>query len=54
MIKSGPHIVAERELYKEGRDVLEGEVRDLNRGGMESFEASDSTGNTMDILGDSW
>ena len=33
------HIVAECELYQEERDVLEGEMRDLDRSGMKPFDA---------------
>ena len=54
-IESRTHIVAECELYKEERDVLEGEVRDLDRrSGMKSFDALDSREKTIVILGDKW
>ncbi|CAM9263447.1 unnamed protein product, partial [Sphacelaria rigidula] len=46
-IGSRSHIVAESELNKEERDVLEGEMRDVNKGGMESFYALDSMEKTM-------
>ena len=53
-VESRTHIVAECELYKEERDVLEGEIRDLDKSGMESFDALDSREKTIDILGDRW
>ena len=40
--ESRTHTVAECELYQEERDVLEGEMRDLNKSGMKSFDALDS------------
>ena len=46
--------MAECELYKEERDVLEGEMRDMNEDGMKSFEALDSREKTTAILGDRW
>ena len=45
---------AESEMYKEEWDVLEGEVRDVNEGGMESFDSSDSREKAIAILGDRW
>ena len=50
--ESRTHVVAEHELYKEKRDVLEEEMRGVNTGGMKSFEAADSSEKTVDILGD--
>ena len=44
----------ECELYQEERDVLEGEMRDLDKSGMKSFDASDSREKTIAILGDRW
>ena len=41
-IESRTHMVAEYELYQEERDVLEGEMRDLDKSGMKSFDALDS------------
>ena len=38
-IENRTDIVAERELYQEERDMLEGEMRDLNKSAMESFDA---------------
>ena len=49
-IESRTHIVAECELYQEERDVLEGEMRDLNKSGMESFDALDSREKMIAIL----
>ena len=46
--------MAECELYQEERDVLEGEMRDLNKGGMGSFDALDRWEKTIAILGDRW
>ena len=53
-IESRTHIVAECELYQEERDVLEGEMQDLNKSGMESFDALDSLEKTIAVLGDRW
>ena len=53
-IESRTHIVAECELYQEERDVLEGEMRDLDKSGMKSFDALDSREKTIAILGDRW
>ena len=54
-IESRTHIVAECELYQEERDVLEGEMRNLNKkSGLKSFDALDSRENTIAILGDRW
>ena len=54
-IESRTHIVAECELYQEERDVLEGEMRDLDKSGMKSFDALDnSQEKTIAILGDRW
>lgn len=39
--------VAGRELYKEERDELEGETRDVNDGGMEPFDALDGRETTQ-------
>ena len=36
-IESRTHIVAECEINQEERDVLEGEMRDLNKNGMKSL-----------------
>ena len=38
-MESRTHIMAECELYKEERDVLEGEMRDMNEDCMKSFAA---------------
>ena len=51
-MESRTHIVAECELYKEERDVAEGEVRDMNEDGMKSFDALDSREKAIVILGD--
>ena len=53
-VESRTHIVAECELYKEERDVLEGEMRELDKSGMKSFDALDSREKTIAILGDRW
>ena len=53
-IESRPHIVAECKLHKEEREVLEGEMRDLNKSGTKSFDALDSREKTIAILGDRW
>ena len=52
--ESRTHIVAECELYQEKRDVLEGEMRDLNISGMKLFDALDIGEKTIAILGDRW
>ena len=49
-LESRTHEVAECELYQEERDVLEGEMRDLDKSGMESFDALDSREKTIAIL----
>ena len=46
--------MAECELYKEERDVLEGGMRDVNKRVMESFDALDSREKTIAMLGDRW
>ena len=53
-IESRTYIVAECKLYQEERDVLEGEMRDLNKSGMKSFDALDSREKTIAIQGDRW
>ena len=53
-IESRTRIVAECEPYQEERDVLEGEMRDLNKSGMKSFDSLDSREKTIAILGDRW
>ena len=49
-IESRTHVVAECELYQEKRDMLEGEMRDSNKSGMESFDVLDSREKTIAIL----
>ena len=53
-IESRNHIVAECELHQEERDVLEGEMRDLNKSSMESLDALDSREKTIATLGYRW
>ena len=48
------HIVAECELYKDERDILEGEMREVKEGGIQSFDALDSREKMIAILGDRW
>ena len=48
-MESRTHIVAECELDKEERDVLEGEMRDMNADDMKSFDALDSREKTIAI-----
>ena len=48
------HIVAECELYKEERDILEEEMREVKEGGIKSFDVLDIRGKTIAILGDRW
>ena len=50
--ESKTHIVAECELYKEERDTLETEMREVMEGGMNLFEALDNREKTIAILGD--
>ena len=50
--ESRTHIVAECELYKKERDTLVEEIREVNEGGMDLFEALDSREKTIAILGD--
>ena len=51
-MESRTHLVVECELYKEERDVLEGDMRDMNEDGMKPFDALDSGEKTMAILRD--
>ena len=44
--------MAECEMYKEERDTLEKEMREVNEGGMNLFEALDNREKTIAILGD--
>ena len=47
-------VVAECELYKEEQDMLVEEMREVNEGGMKSFDALGNREKTMAILGDRW
>ena len=49
-IESRTHIVAECGLYQEERDVLEGEMRDLDKSGMKSFDALHSREKTIAMI----
>ncbi|CAM9479691.1 unnamed protein product [Sphacelaria rigidula] len=53
-IESRSHLVAECELYKQERDVLEGKMRDANEDGMKPFDPLDSREKMMAVLGDRW
>ena len=46
--------MAECEPYKEERDILEEETREVKEGGIQSFDALDSREKTIAILGDRW
>ena len=48
------NIVAECELYKEERDMLEEEMREVKEGGIKSFDVLDSREKTVAILADRW
>ena len=48
------YIVAECELYQEERGILEEEMREVNEGGMKSFDILYSREKTIAILGDRW
>ena len=50
--ESRTHKVVECELYKEERDILEREMREVNEGGIKSFDALDIREKTIAILGD--
>ena len=52
--ESRVHIVAECELYKEERDILVEEMREVEEGGIKSFDALDSREKTIAILVDIW
>ena len=52
--ESKVHIVAECELYKEERDILEEEIRGVKEGGIKSFDALDSREKRIPILEDRW
>ena len=43
------HIVAECELYKDERDILEKEKREVKEGGIKSFDVLDSKEKTIAI-----
>ena len=47
-------IVAECELYKEERDILEEEMREVKEGGTNSCDALHNREKTIAILGDRW
>ena len=47
-------IVAECELYKEERDILEEEMQEVKECGINSFDALASREKTIAILGDRW
>ena len=51
-IESRTQIVVECEVYKEGRDALEEEMRKLNACDMEEFGRLESGEKTIAILGD--
>ena len=51
-LESRTHVVAECEPFKEKWDVLEGEMRDLNEGGVKSFDASERREKMIATLGD--
>ena len=53
-IESRTHIVGECEIYKEERDVLEEEMREIDECDMEEFGTLDSSEKTIAILGDRW
>ena len=46
------HIVAECELYKDERDILDEEMREVKEGGIKSFDALDNREKTIASLGD--
>ena len=46
--------MGECEIYKEERDVLEGEMRKIDECVMEKFGTLDSSEKTIAILGDRW
>ena len=53
-IESRTHIVGECEIYKEERDVLEEEMREIDECDMEEFDTLNSIEKTTAILGDRW
>ena len=53
-IESRTHIVGECEMYKEERDVLKEEMREIDECDMEEFDTLDSSEKTIAILGDRW
>ena len=52
--ESRTHIVGEREMYKEERDVSEEEMRRIDECDMEDFDTLDSSKKTNAILEDRW
>ena len=53
-IESRIYIVGECEMYKEQRDVLEEEMREIDECDVEDFGTLDSSENTIAVLGDRW
>ena len=53
-IESRTHIVGECEIYKEERDVLEEEMREIDECDLEELDTLDSSEKTIAILGDRW
>ena len=53
-IGSRTHIVGECEIYKEERDVLQEEMREIDECDMEEFGTLDSSEKTVAIPGDRW
>ena len=47
-------VVGECDIYKEERDVLEGDMRKIDECDMENFVTLDSSEKTIAILGDKW
>ena len=52
--ESRKYIVAECELYKEERDILEGEMQEVKKGGMKSYDTLDTREKTVAILENRW
>ena len=53
-IESTTQIVADCDVDKEERDVLGGEMRDVNEGGIKSCDALESREKTIAIIGNRW
>ena len=52
LVDSRSHILGKSEMHKEERDVVEGEIKELDECDMEDFGTLDSSEKTIATLGD--